>query len=335
MLVRRLLLLVGLCSLAAACAPPSGDEVTGEDDEVKSGKVKGITMTLYDTQEKYPRVMNLELKSGEKQTLARCHTYWTSLDDVELHLPRWAMVCRDANVEVTMESTYQGKDDKWTRWARVRFAGGGEEILACKEGARAEGKENWDVKTEQICTPKSKTDAYGKTLFDYLEKPVIEKYPTRTPYLPTLWTKKEAWSDYAKRFEKAMPVGEYVGFGSTSAKKCKVKVAKEGDGFKVSVHSLDDAGNETRKRAEIVVDSKMTYGAHHEDKIDQELGSSPRPASLLVASSESETSGKDYFQRNLRVIRFHDEPKSADSGHTAILVDDDYCQRLSPNLPAW
>ena len=334
-MLRRALLLLGVCSLAA-CAAPSGDEASAEEDEVKSGKVKQIDLTLYDSTDKFPRVMALELKSGERLALARCHTYWTALDDADLHLPRWAMVCRDANVEVTLESTYMGKDEKWTRWARVRFAAGGEEVLACKEmGRQDRGGESWDSKTQQLCTPKSKVDAYGKALFDYLEKPAIEKYPTRTPYLPTMWTKKEAWSDYAKRFAKAMPVGEYVGYGSTSAKKCKVKVAKEGDGLKVSIHSLDEAGNETRKRAEIVVDSKMTYGAHHEAKVDQEFGSSPRPASLLVASSESETNNREYFQRNLKVIRFHDEPKSVDAGHTAILVDDDYCQRLSPNLPAW
>jgi hypothetical protein len=56
---------------------------------------------------------------------------------------------------------------------------------------------------------------------------------------------------------------------------------------------------------------------------------------VLIASAETETRTDDYYARNVRIVRFPDAPASVDAGHTAIYIDDNYCQRLSPGLPAF
>ncbi len=329
------LLLSALLLVGCSAGEPSSSDPGPDEDDITGHQISELSLTLYDTVDKFPQVVSYKLRgSNDAKTLARCHRYGTSLDDSQLHLPRIAMVCRDDKLEIAIESTY---GDEWTRFARVRFTGGGQEFFACKKQSETPRPgEGWDTKTEQLCKPK-KLAEYGKQLFDFLDKPVFEKYPTRTPFLPTMWTKSppEKWSKYADTFGKALPVGEYTGFSSTSAKKCKVKVAKEGDGIKVSLHSIDDAGAETRLRGQIVVNSAMTFGAARADHVDQDLSGKARAASLVSASSETETSGRDWFQRNLRVVRFEDAPASVDAGHSAVFIDDDYCQRLSPAIPAW
>ncbi len=329
-------LIVGLVALGGTvgCSGSSGSAT--EDSELRTRAVDEISFSLYNTAtDKFPQTVSIKYRgTTEPQIFARCHQYRTNLDDPQ-RFGREALVCRDANLEVTIESSY---GDEFTRYVRVRRATGGEEFLACRQTAKQDrGGESWDSRTDHVCTPK-RVDAYGKALFDELDKPVVlEKYPTRTPFLPTLWTKSppEAFGTYAQAFARAMPVGEYVGFGSSTSKKCKVKVASEGDGVKVSVHGLDENGAETRLRAQIVISSAMTFGAARFAEVEQDFSGKARPASVIVASSESETSTRDYFQRTLRVVRFHDAPASVDAGHTAILVDDDYCQRLSPSIPAW
>lgn len=55
---------------------------------------------------------------------------------------------------------------------------------------------------------------------------------------------------------------------------------------------------------------------------------------MLIASSVTEAKTQDYYARNVRIVRVNDGPANVEAGHTAIYIDDKYCQRLSPQLPA-
>jgi hypothetical protein len=115
-----------------------------------------------------------------------------------------------------------------------------------------------------------------------------------------------------------------------------VKIAKKGDGLEVQIVGLDAAGTtETRVQAKLELSSTMTYGATKKDNVPQKVTSASRPATVLIASAETETRTDTYYSRNFRVVRFNDAPASVEAGHSAIFIDDNYCQRLSPRLPAF
>jgi len=81
--------------------------------------------------------------------------------------------------------------------------------------------------------------------------------------------------------------------------------------------------------------SANSLGAIRKDGLPQKVSSAARPATVLIASAETETHTDDDYARNLRIVRFPDAPASVDADHTAIYIDDSCCQRLSPGLPVF
>ncbi len=79
----------------------------------------------------------------------------------------------------------------------------------------------------------------------------------------------------------------------------------------------------------------LTFGGLRQQDVSQNVASAARPASVMILGSESETTTREYFSKNLRVVRFPDAPASVDAGHSAVFIGDAYCQRLEPRIAAW
>ena len=339
MRLTHILLLVSsatlLSTFATGCA--SAEEDTDADEsEVRAGGVSEFMLSFSDLETSTTRsakAAKMKIKGREAQEeLARCHQYaiggWNS--DI--------IVCRDGKREIIMDATY-AFDDNFTRWARIRTPNGADQMFTCKQVSQRDfSSEVYGGMQGHLCKPKA-ASAVTQTAKKFFAKidgpPEFSEYPTRAPYLQTNWAKDrpETWASWKKKIGKAVPVGEYTGFGRTGSKKCKVKVAAKGDGYEVSIHGIDDDGNETRVNAKMELSSTMTFGAHRQANVPQQVASTTRPATIMVASGETDTSTRDYYARTFRVVRFPDAPASADAGHTAIFIDDNYCQRLSPALP--
>lgn len=329
--------LVALFTLAAGCAAPTGDQadVEGGEDEVRAGGVQEIFVPLSNLETSRTRsakVAKVKVRgSGAMVEIARCHQYYLSGEE-----RREVIVCRDGERELIMDAAY---GDDFTRWARVRTPTGADQTFTCKQVSEQEfSRETYGGTTGHLCKPKAATTAQAKALFAAVDAdPVIDEFPTRSVYLSTNWKKAqpETWASWSEKISRAVPVGEYTGFGSSSSKKCKVKIAPKGDGFEVSIHGLDEAGAETRVHARVELSSANSLGAIRKDGLPQKVSSATRPATVLIASAETETRTDDYYARNVRIVRFPDAPASVDAGHTAIYIDDNYCQRLSPALPVF
>lgn len=326
-------LVVGF-ALAACAAPNEGGEGLAEDD-VTAGEIEEMFIPISNLElstTRSAKVAQIKYRGrAEIDQVTRCHQ--SSFRFTEI------IVCRDEKIEIVMDASH-AFEANFKRFARVRFADGrpAATFLCPQVSAREFNEETYGGMTGHRCKPESKLTEQGKTAFEAADAaPVLEKHPTRKVFLPTLWAKQpaEKWSDWSDEFAKAAPVGEYVGYGRSSSKPCKVKITEEGDGYKVAIHSLDASGAEGKLQAQAVLSSQTTYGAFLGRDISQEVASTARPASVLIANSETETTTKDYYARNVRVVRFPDAPANADAGHSAVFVDDDYCQRLSPAIPAW
>ncbi len=322
--------------LLAGCAAEANDEPqTGDDDNLTAGNIEQVFIPISNLEMSTThsaKVAKIKLKNdAAMQDLARCHQYY-----VDGASRREAIVCRDDKREIIMDAAY---GDAFTRWARVRSADGKDQTFTCKQISEHEfSQETYGGTTGHLCTPKATLSADAKAFFaDMDADPKVDEFPTRSVYLPTNWKKSppETWAKWNETITHAVPVGEYVGYGSTSAKKCKVKIAKEGDGLNVQIVSLDAAGAEGRVQAKVSLSSAFTFGATRKDNLPQKVSSATRPATVLIASAETETRTQDYYSRNFRVVRFPDAPASVEAGQTAIYIDDNYCQRLSPNLPAF
>ena len=326
-----------LSTLASTgCAVATDEETSQDDAEIREGGVQEFTLsfsTLENSRWRSPKAAEMKIKGRTApEQLARCHQYsingWNS--DI--------VACRDGKREVIMDATY-AMDDNFTRWARIRTPNGADQMFVCKLIAEEDfsGEVYGGAKAHR-CKPKSAITAQAKKFFAKLDAaPEFTEFPVRTPYLQTNWAKDrpETWASWKKKIGAAAPVGEYTGFGRTGSKKCKVKISEKGDGYEVEILSLDDNGNEGRVNARIELSSTLTFGAHRQDSVPQQVASATRPASILVASAETSTATSDYHARNFRVVRYPDAPASADAGHTAMFIDDNYCQRLSPALPAF
>lgn len=313
------------------CAAPMGDD-TEEAVDALTGAAEEMFVpisNLETSRTKSAKVAKLKIKGAAAlQELGRCHQYRLDLDHE-------IIVCRDDKREIVMDSSY---GENFTRWARLRVAGAKDQTFTCKQVSEHEfSPEAYGGSTGHACKPKT-VDAAGKALFALVDAdPTLDEFATHSVYLPTMWkhTPAETWSGWSKKFAKAMPVGEYVGYGSTTAKKCKVKIAKKGDGLDVSIVGLDASGAETRVQARAELSSAMTYGALLRHGVPQKVSGPARSASVLIASAETETRTDDYYSRNVRIVRFDETPASVEAGHTALYIDDNYCQRLTPGLPAW
>lgn len=322
----------------AGCAADTETVASGEEDVV-SGAIEELLVPISDyetSRSKSAKVAKIKIKGKETaEELARCHQHYVDgMSDAR----REIIVCRDDTRELVMDSEY---GDDFTRFARARTKDGKDQFFTCKQVSQQDFSPYfYGGMTDHSCRPiaQSRLDARGKSLFVRVDaEPTLDEYPTRSVYLPTFWkkTQPETWASWNDVISRAMPVGEYVGHGSSGSKKCKVKVAKEGDGIAVSIHGLDDLGAEKRVQARIVLSSATTYGAMKKDGVPQKVSSATRPASVLVASAETETRTDEYYARNLRIVRYPDAPASVDAGHTAIFIDENYCQRLGPKLPTF
>lgn len=325
--------LLSLSLFATGCAVETDD--TGSDEsEVREGGVSEFMLAFSDLETSTTRsakAAKMKIKGrAAQEELARCHQYnptgnWNS--DI--------IVCRDGKREIIMDATY-AMEDNYTRWARIRTPNGADQTFQCKQVSEQNfSTETYGGMTGHLCKPKAFNQT-AKKMFQTIDAaPVFSEYPTRSPYLQTTWAKDrpETWASWKKKIGNAVPVGEYTGYGRTGSKKCKVKIAEKGDGYEISIHSIDDAGRETRLNAKMELSSKMTFGAHRQENVPQQVASTTRPATIIIAQGETETRTRDYYSRAFRVVRYPDAPASADAGHTAIFIDDNYCQRLSPALP--
>lgn len=339
MRITHLLLLVtsaaALSTFATGCAA-SAEETDADEADVREGGVSEFLLSFSDLETSTTRsakVAKMKVRGqAAQQELARCHQYaiggWNS--DI--------VVCRDGKREIIMDATY-AFDDNFTRWARIRTPKGADQMFTCKQVSQRDfSTETYGGMSGHLCKPKTTVTAQAKKLFATVDaKPEFSEYPTRSPYLQTNWAKDrpETWASWKKKIGSAVPVGEYTGYGRTGSKKCKVTIAEKGDGYEVSIHGLNADGTEARLQARMELSSTMTYGAHRQDNVPQQVASTTRPATVLIASGETETRTADYYARSFRVVRFPDAPASADAGHTAMFIDDNYCQRLSPALPAF
>jgi hypothetical protein len=328
--------MVGLFTLATGYAAPAGDAAAeGDENEVRAGGAQEVFLpvsNLETSRTRSAKVAKLKLRGAAAMAeIARCHQYYLSGEE-----RREIIVCRDGERELIMDAAY---GDDFTRWARLRTPTGADQTFTCKQVSEQEfSRETYGGTTGHLCKPKGALTAQAKALFAAVDAdPVIDEFPTRSVYLSTNWKKAqpETWASWSEKISRAVPVGEYTGFGSSSSKKCKVKIAKKGDGFEVSIHGLDDSGAETRTQARVELSSANSLGAIRKDGLPQKVASATRPATVLIASAETETRTDDYYARNVRIVRFPDAPASVDAGHTAIYIDDNYCQRLSPGLPAF
>lgn len=324
-----------LSAAATGCAA-SAEDTDADESEIREGSVQEFMLAFSDLETSTThsaKVAKMKIKGrASQEELARCHQYaiggWNS--DI--------IVCRDGKREIIMDATY-AMEDSFTRWARIRTPSGADQMFLCKQVSQRDfSTETYGGMTGHLCKPKTVVSAAAKKLFATIDAaPEFSEHPTRAPYLQTNWAKDrpETWTSWKKKISAAAPVGEYTGYGRTGSKKCKVKIAAKGDGYDISIVGLDDSGNETRTNARIELSSTMTYGAHRQDNVPQQVASATRPATVLIASGETETRTRDYYSRTFRVVRYPDAPASADAGHTAMFIDDNYCQRLSPALPAF
>lgn len=331
-----LLSILSLATLATGCSNDASSDPVTEDDDLTAGKIEEVFIPISNLElstTHSAKVAKIKYRGiAQLEDLARCHQYYI---DGANDKRREVIVCRDDKREIIMDAAY---GDDFTRWARVRLASGRDQVFACKQISEQEfSRETYGGTTGHLCKPKAITNEGRALLADVDADPKIDEFPTRSVYLPTNWKKAqpETWSTWNEKITKAVPIGEYTGHGSTTAKKCKVKIVKEGDGLKVTVHSLDAAGAEQRVQGQALLSSASTYGAIKKDNVSQKISSAARSATVLIASSETETKTQDYYSRNVRIVRVNDAPANVEAGHTAIYIDDNYCQRLSPPLPAF
>src|SRR5262245_55983961 len=111
-------------TLLAGCAASTDDDAAGGDESavIEGGKVESLFVPLSDLESSTThtaKVAMVKLRGvDERVQVKRCHQYWRRDQDAQQ-----AIVCRDGNIEIIMEGK-SGTD--FTRWARVRFASGGE-----------------------------------------------------------------------------------------------------------------------------------------------------------------------------------------------------------------
>ncbi len=122
---------------------------------------------------------------------------------------------------------------------------------------------------------------------------------------------------------------------STQAKRCKVKVTRDREATKVEILALNADGTDGRVQARAELNASSVYGAARYDVVDLAVSGPRRKANALSISAETETTTDQYYARNVQVVRFADQPSSVEAGKTAIYVGANYCQRLSPAIPAW
>lgn len=328
------LFLISLSGILVGCASDSEDDAGSSADRVTAGagRVESLFVPIsnYETStSKTAKVATLKLRSSsEAVAVKRCHQYLIAGRDI--------IVCRDDKTEIVMDGKY---GDDFTRWARVRFSdGSAPEWFNCdKVSERSLSKETYGSVTGHQCTPQASNTDADKLGAAVDVDPTLNDSPTSSVYLPTIWAKKpaETWASWSAKLAKAAPDGEYVGYGRTSSKKCKVKVKTTDGKTEVKIVSLDESGAEGRLNASVQLDETSVYGGFRQDDVMQEVASASRKASVLIVSSETETTTKDYYSRNLRVVRYPETPASVDAGQSAIFVNENYCQRLSPAIPAW
>jgi hypothetical protein len=323
-----------LSVILAGCSTDATDDAAPASDEsnVTAGRVESFFVPISELETSTTRtakVATMKIRNqAEAEAVKRCHQYRIADRDM--------IVCRDAKTEIVMDAEY-GTD--FTRWARVRFANGGApEWFTCKQvSERPLFQDAYGSTTGHECKPKA-ADADARKLGDAVDaEPVLNEHPTNYVYLPTNWAKTpaESWSTWAEELAKAAPAGEYIGYGRSSSKPCKVKVTSSAGKTEVAVISLDANGAETRVNARIELTEDSVYGGFRKDDVKQAVASASRPASVMIVSGETETTTNEYYTRNLRVVRYPDQPASADAGHSAIFINENYCQRLSPAIPAW
>ncbi len=319
-----------LLVLVPGCA---ADDATTGDDEVRAfGDVLEMLVPLSSLETHTTRsakVARLKLRGTDQvEEVPRCHQY-------PIRGRAETVVCRNDKREIVMDGHLS---EDVPRWARLRVPRGADRTFLCKKVAEREhSPEIYGGVTGHVCTPKAMDPMEAKSHFATVDDAAIGESPTERVFVPTLWKKAppETWATWNEAIQRAIPLGEYVGHGPTSAKKCKVRIAPKNDGLEVTIVGLDEAGAETRVHARAELSSAMTFGALRSDDLPQRVANTARNASVILASSETETRTIEYLARNVRIVRYPDAPESVDAGHTAVFVDGNYCQRLSPRLPAW
>ena len=328
-------LVLGGCSSSGEVQDPQST-----DEAVTGSKIENIIVPLSDletsrTHSAKKATIKLTSVAGA-QTVSRCHQYLVTSPREQA-----ITVCSDDKVEIVMDGKY---GTYFTRWARVRFANGSPEaLLNCVQtDAHEFSTEAYGGITVQKCTPAARATQAARDLFAVVDAdPTITEYPTRSVYLRTLWTKTPAETfagNWDAKLAKAIPDGEYKGYGSSSSHPCKIKV-KTTDGItNVQVVSLAADGAE-RVNAKVDVSPKSVTGAFSKSGVPQQVSSASREASVLIVNTATDTATTDYYSRNVRVVRFPDVADGAranpDSGQSAVYIDDNYCQRLDPAIPAW
>lgn len=308
---------------------------TEEGNATEASDIEKVLVSISDHESfatRTAKVATIEYRGRERrEVVTRCHQYWLWNEG----RPE-VLVCRDSRHEIVVDAAYAPS----TRWARVRTIDGRSVAMTCRQVSYEDRDPTlYGGVGGHLCRPAANVSHAAERLFAIVDgDPAVDESPTRTQFLPTMWKKTppESWlEDWRPRVARALPVGEYTGFGSSSAKRCKVKVTIRDDGFEVAIYSLTADGAEGRLQRSVVLSSAMTYGGFTRDELAQKVSSAARPASVLLVSGETETTSAEYHARNLRVVRFPDSPASVEAGHTAVFVDGSYCQRLEPRLPAW
>lgn len=262
---------------------------------------------------KTAKVAIIKNADGTETRINRCHqTYIQATKTLEI------TICRDAAFELAMDVEY-GHDNE--RWARLKTAAGAEVKMLCKKVSETQpfGDESFVTNNLQQCKPTDTLTANGQQFMaaiDAAPTAAAVRHPTGDFYFPT--NRDGAWK---QKLAAALPIGEYVGFSTTLAKECKVVVSASD----VTIFSKDGKKLGSVELGEATVFAWLLMPA-----VKQDLNGKDRDAAVLFVSAESETTTKQYYFRNLKVIRVAEQPANVDAGHTAVFVGANYCQRLRP-----